>query len=133
MEKKLPEVIIKLEELQRYRKSGFMTVGELKERIKDIPDDGLVLIQRVEDLYYEENGWGVVLKEGEHYHYSKQWNQDLKSGKYEDEENYPNANPKLWEPIPDEDLELAKEQYHPAWSVVRYKDDLNNLYIDLHY
>lgn len=133
MEKKLPEVIINLEDLERYRKSGFLTVGDLKEKIKNLPDDGLVLVQRIEDIYYEENHWGVVLKEGEHYHYGKQWNEDLASGKYKDMEKYPKANPEEWKTFTDDDLELLKEQYHPAWSAVGYKDDPNNLYLDLHY
>ena len=54
-----------IEDLSRYE--DYLTVGRLKKFLEnnpDLPDDALVLTQRVEDVYYEENGWGVVLKEG---------------------------------------------------------------------
>ena len=54
-----------IEDLSRYE--DYLTVGRLKKFLEnnpDLPDDALVLTQRVEDKYYEENGWGVVLKEG---------------------------------------------------------------------
>ena len=98
-----------------------------------MPDDGLVLVQRIEDFYYENNHWGVILKEGEQHYAAKKFNEDLASGKYGDKEKYPRATPEEWKPISEEDLELLKEQYHPAWCVVKYKDDPDNLYLDLHY
>jgi hypothetical protein len=57
--KKPPE--IKVEDLSRYRESGHLTVGKLKEAIANMPDDGLVLVQRIEDMYFEENNWGVEI------------------------------------------------------------------------
>lgn len=75
----------------------------------------------------------MILKEGEEYHYAKKWNEDLASGEYDDKDKYPNANLEEWKPYSNEDLELTKEQYHPAWCVVKYKDDPDNLYLDLHY
>ena len=128
--RKLPEIITQ-EDLSRYE--HYLTVGKLREAIKDMPDDGLVLVQRVEDVYYEKHHWGLVLKEGEHYHWAKKWNEDLDSGEYEDKEKYPNATPEKWRPNTAEEMELSKEQYHPAWCAVTYKDDQKNLYIDLHY
>jgi hypothetical protein len=56
-------------------------------------------------VYYEKHGWGVYLKEGEH-------------------------------TVNDENGNIVKEsleQYHPAWCCVRYKDDSDILFIDLHY
>jgi hypothetical protein len=129
--KKLPQVILKQEDLNRY--GDYLTVGRLKEMIKDMPENGLVLVQRIEDSYYENNHWGVILKEGEQYHAAKRFNEDLASGKYEDKKEYPKAKPEEWKPMSEEDLELVKDQYHPAWCVVRYKDDQKNLYLDLHY
>lgn len=128
--RKLPEVILTLENLNRYK--DYLTVGRLKEMIKDMPDDGLVLVQRIEDFYYENNKWGVILKEGEDYHWGKSFNEDLSTGKYADTDQYPNFD-KNTSPISEEDLELSKEQYHPAWCGVRYADDPKNLYLDLHY
>jgi hypothetical protein len=43
-------------------KHDWLNIGELKEKIKDLPNDGKILIQRVEDFYYEENNWGVYLE-----------------------------------------------------------------------
>ena len=64
-----------IEDLSRYK--DYLTVGRLKkflEQHPELPDDALVLTQRVEDRYYEKNGWGVVLKEGHHYHMVKTHN-----------------------------------------------------------
>lgn len=35
----------------------FLTVGKLKQRLADLPDDTTVLIERVEDVYFEKHGW----------------------------------------------------------------------------
>lgn len=129
--KKLPEVILTQETLKKYK--DHLTIKKLKEMIQDLPDDGLVLVQRIEDFYFENNNWGVILKEGESYHYSKKWNDDLDSGKYDDRNKYPNAKTEDFKSYTPEELELTKDQYHPAWCVVKYKDDPNNLYLDLHY
>jgi len=43
-----------------------MTIGELREALKDkkkYPDDGLVLYQRIEDIYFEEHKWKSVKKD----------------------------------------------------------------------
>jgi hypothetical protein len=40
-------------------RSGYMTVGDLKKFIKEnrIPDDALILYQRIEDVYFKKYGW----------------------------------------------------------------------------
>ena len=51
-----------LEDLSSYK--DYLTVGKLRKYLEqhpELPDDANVLIQRVEDKYYEKNGWGVVL------------------------------------------------------------------------
>lgn len=40
----------------------YLTVGQLKEYLKDYPDDALVVAQRVEDRYYEKHGWETLKK-----------------------------------------------------------------------
>lgn len=35
----------------------WLTVGRLKKIIEDMPDDALVLAQRVEDVYFDKYGW----------------------------------------------------------------------------
>jgi hypothetical protein len=34
-----------------------LTIRELKEAIKDMPDDMIVAYQRIEDIYFEKYGW----------------------------------------------------------------------------
>jgi hypothetical protein len=130
--KKLPQVILTQENLEKKYKHH-LTIKDLKKMIEDMPDDGLVLVQRIQDIYFENHHWGVILKEGEHYFNAKKFNEDLVSGEYEDKKKYPKAKPEEWKSYSEEELDLAKEQYHPAWCVVKYKDDPNNLYLDLHY
>ena len=46
---------------KRIRRSGYATVRDLKNFIKDnkIPDDALILYQRIEDYYFtKKGGWG---------------------------------------------------------------------------
>ena len=113
----------------------YLTVGRLKEFLNehDLPDDALVVTQRVEDHYYENNNWGVYLKEGESTYYAKQKNKDIKSGKYFDKENYPDAKPEDMKPYTDEEIRKTMEQYTPVWCCVRYPDDKDILFLDLHY
>jgi hypothetical protein len=97
---------ISKEELKNRYKHN-LTVGKLKQFLDEhnLPDDAKVVIERIEDVYYKDYGWGVYLKKGEH-------------------------------TILDENGNIVKEtmvQYHPAWCCVRYKDDEDILFIDLHF
>ena len=60
------------EELMKYQL--MLTVGRLKEFLEksNLPDDAPVLIQRVEDHYYESGNWGVYVKLAEHYYDMKE-------------------------------------------------------------
>ena len=121
------------EDISKYK--DHLTVGALKEFLSKhkLSDDSIVLIQRVEDLYYNECNWGVYLKKGDHTHQVEQRNKDIKSGKYLDKEKYPKIKPKHLIPSTKDEVKESMEQYHPAWSCVRYSDDKNILFIDLHY
>jgi hypothetical protein len=101
------------EDLKGYGRSGFLTVKYLKKFLEEhaLPDDAIVLIQRVEDVYYEKNGWGVYKKDGEWVDYANKYSPDISP----------------------EELDEFKEQYHPAWCCVFYHDDPDMLFIDLHY
>jgi hypothetical protein len=87
--------------------SYYLTVGDLKEFLykHNLPNDSKVVIQRIEDVYYEKHQWGVYLKEGEN--------------TFKDENGV----------IVKESL----EQYHPAFCCAKYDDDPNVLFINLHY
>ena len=94
----------------KYLNAGF-TIGKLREFLAkhpELPDDGLVMIERVEDVYYEKHGWKVYLKDDEHTQYLR------------DKDKSP------------EEVEKSMNQYHPAWCSKIYPDD-KNLFIDLHY
>lgn len=137
-----------------------LTVGKLKDFITkfNIPDNAPVLIQRVEDTYFDgvdisgcrgcqdtENGiypegskaegWGVYLKEDEFCYHQRKINAEMEEEIIRrangEEPEYPNIkNPA------DRIIEITDEmcdQYHPAWSCVYYKEDPNILFIDLHY
>jgi hypothetical protein len=106
---------ISQETLESCRKNGFMTIGDLKKWLNensDLPDDSLVMIQRVEDKYYEGvdisglTSYEGILPEGSK---SEGW------GVYYKETLF------------------GEEQYHPAWCCVRYQDEKNLMFIDLHY
>ena len=45
------------------RHKDYLTVGQLKKRLEDYPDDALVVAQRIEDVYYDvHNGWETLKK-----------------------------------------------------------------------
>lgn len=53
--------IITAEEFKKEdNKRHFMTVGMLREKIKDLPDDMPVMYQRIEDMYFDVGGWKTV-------------------------------------------------------------------------
>lgn len=150
---------IKLEDLSKYEHN--LTVKRLRKILEELPDDGKVLVQRVEDRYYEGNdisgmmgrlpdgsmcilppgskseGWGVVLKEGEAYYNAKRLNENMREELYRRAEGLPPEYPGIENPeefiYTEKQLEKLKEQYTPAWGYARYSDDDKNLYIDLHY
>lgn len=109
------------------------TVGDLLKFIEEhqIPHDVPVVYQRIEDIYFERNGWQTLKKEGESWHRAKQFNDDLDSGKYEDKEKYPNATPELWKKTPDDVMENLKEEYVSVHSPVLF--DKEYLYLTSHY
>jgi hypothetical protein len=81
---------LSLQELkERYKDFG--TVGRLIEFIEEhkIPMNAKILVQRVEDVYYDKYNWSVVLKKGESWHNMNRFNEDLKAGVYDDKDQYP--------------------------------------------
>lgn len=156
----VPPTIITKEELEERYNHG-LTVGDLKRILlkSNLPDDGKVMIQRVEDRYYHGNdisglkgcqdtedgiyppgsvssGWGVYLKEGDHYHsvisMNKKMREEISRRELGENPEYMMDDPnKYITPEDNETLNELKEQYHPAWCVVSYKDE-KHLFIDLH-
>lgn len=134
---KFPDIITD-EDIPRYKSHFFLTKGKLKEWLNehdDIPDDALVMIQRIEDHYYENNHWGVYLKKGESYNnildFSDEMRKEIERRNKGLEPEYPGIeDPNKYINTP---TEKDMDQYHPAWCCVRYKDDNNAMFIDLHY
>lgn len=90
-----------------------MTVKELREAISNLPDDGEVYIQRIEDKYFEGKGaWSVKLMEGEEYHRALS--------------RMKNFNITMLDSIAE-----LKEQYIDTHCCINY--DGKNLYISSHY
>lgn len=111
----------------------FCTVGDLRKFLEknNLPDDAKVLVQRIEDRYFDNHNWGTINKEGEQYNDAIQYNKEIDEGKYEDKEQYPLIKFPLIK-FSEEDLESFKERYIVAWCPVKFKDD-DNLYLDCHY
>lgn len=139
-----------------------LTWGELKEFCKDhnIPDDAPIMIQRVEDRYYDgidvsgmtgtlpdgtsgilppgskADGWRVYLKKGFWYYSVERQNEkmeaEIKRRKNGEEPHYDKIeNPE--DCIVDLNDDELFEQYTPASQAVFYSDDSDMLFIDLHY
>ena len=87
--------------------NDYLTVGDLKKFLNkhNLPESAKVLVQRVEDVYYEKHSWGVYLKKGMH--------------TFKDDEG--------------NIVKSSMETYHPAWCCVKYNDEDDVLFIDLHY
>lgn len=124
------------EDLGKYR--HHLTVKELKDFIEKhkIPDDAVVMIQRIEDRYFENHGWGVYKKGGEFYHsqlrYNKEMKEEIARREKGEEPKYSMEDPSVYICEDEEELDQLKEQYHPASSPVFYEDE-KHLFIDLHY
>lgn len=62
--------LISAEEYRENPRSHYLTVGQLKERIKDLPDDMPVLYQRIEDQYFA-HGWKAIELEWDYHEMSE--------------------------------------------------------------
>lgn len=65
---------------------SYLTVGRLREAIKDLPDDAPVLYERIEDVYFDKHGWKAELKPGEFPEYPSQYIRAFTSVKYKEDD-----------------------------------------------
>lgn len=42
-----------------------ITIGQLKELIRDVSDDVVLYNERIEDVYFQEHGWSTTRIKGE--------------------------------------------------------------------
>jgi hypothetical protein len=108
-----------------------MTIKDLKEAIANLPDDGEVFYQRIEDRYFKRNGWTTVKMKGEDYYNCLRHNSDIDSGKYLDKEKYPNITEQNLVKFSQEQMDSFLEEYIDAFQAINY--DKKNLYITAHY
>lgn len=135
--KEVPKRILSKEDVLKYR--HYLTVGDLKKHLETYKynDYAKVIVERVEDVYYQNGGWGVYLNEGQFYHEFSNFNKDMlneielrKTGK---EPQYPGIeNPLEYMRELGDDL---KEQFTPAWCVSgrTQKEKLDLMFIYMHY
>lgn len=113
-------------------KHHYLTVGALKEAIADLDDNVLVIVERVQDSYYETGGWKVYKTENMHTHFLRKNNELILSGEYFNEDNYPDLKPENVVLNTEEEINDAKDQFHPAHCAnASLEKDL--LFIHLHY
>lgn len=128
--------VLSKEKLLSYRESHYLTVGRLLEFIKEnnIPENALVVSQRVEDIYFETHSWGVYQKEGDHTRWMRDMNEKIDAGVFDDKEKFPLVTEEMKRRFTEDDINEAMDQYHPVWCPVLYKDDKDDiLFLDLHY
>jgi len=124
----------KLSRKELFDMNHYLTVGDLKKFLRDNPDitdDAPVVVERIQDIYFKDNGWGVYLKEGESYYGKIELNSDMKDEierrRKGEEPEYSMEDPSLYiEEVSENDM----VQYIPSWSCVKYSDE-NILFIDL--
>jgi len=114
--------------MEKKRFENYCTVKQLEEFIKEhnlSGTDTIIVMQRVEDFYFDKKSWkeGLVRKKGEQYHSLLRWNSKI-------------GDPEL--PGMTEDMRISEEflektlcEYYPCWCPVFYDNEF--LYLDAHY
>lgn len=113
----------------------YLTVGKLKEVFKKqkLSDDALVLIERVEDFYFENNHWSVYRYGGYWYWSSIRMNEKIDSGVFNDKTQYPKMDDPEKYRTTEEQLHEMKSQYRPAFCSFKDEEHPEFLFINLHY
>lgn len=120
------------DDLLKYKNLHYMTVGRLREFLDDtkLPDDAIVVIERVQDVYYEKHNWGAYLHENDHTRHMRHFNRCIENGTVKDIFDGIEDDTK---PYTEEEIKDAMTQYHPAWCAWERNDDDQIMFIDLHY
>ena len=130
---KLPRILTKNEILSY---NDYLTVGKCKEMLANcsLSDDAIVVVQRVEDKYYENHSWGVYLEDEQDSYSMKKFNDDLRSGKFADNyEAYPHLTNKELREFTEVEIQHAQWQYHPVFSAWAKPGETDVLFLDMHY
>lgn len=70
-----------------------LTIGDLKKFIEkhDLPDDAIILVERVHDIYFEKHNWETVKKEVDVWE-THEYIEAFCACKYEDKNLYINCH-----------------------------------------
>ena len=103
--------------MESYVGHGYLTVGGIKNFIEkhQLPDDAPVVAQRVEDCYFE----GVDI--------SGMRGADIGGGIYPE-----GSRAEGWK-IYSKKSDIGETEYIPVWCCVKYRDEDNVLFLNLHY
>lgn len=108
-------------------KSDKLTMKDLRKFVEnntDIIDSTPILIERIEDKYFEDKGWKVLLVEGWNYSMIKEFNEKMKleielrklgRGEYDEKLNPEECISELTDDL--------KEQFFPAWCISKDNDN----------
>lgn len=112
-----------------------LTVGQLLDAIEkfNIPRDGKVFYQRIEDDYFEKRNWNYLPMKGECAHWLEK-KRTLANGEWNNKEEYPTMTQEYidrFKSITDEQIEELYDQYLSVSTYVIF--DNKNLYITAHY
>lgn len=120
----------KQETIDRLKGKHALSMKDLRKFVEmnpQIEDNTPVLIERVEDRYFEKNGWEVFKNEGFHYKQALKYNEDISKGKEVllrgnsdeiEELEYESQfieQAELWS---DEILDSVKEQFYSGHCIV---------------
>ena len=121
------------------KNNHYCTIGDLKRHIEkyNLSDDSPIVVQRVEDFYFQKSSWKVYLKEGWNYHSTIKSNQNMKDEisrrERGEEPHYDSPDPSMHICEDEDFLFKMKDQYHPVFSPVYYREDEDILFLALHY
>ena len=87
-----------------------LTVGELRRVINrfNIPDSAIIMVERVEDTYFNDNNWGIYLQDGDYTAKTKEITDNI------------------------DDIKASMDQFHPASGCGSHGDE-DFLFIHQHY
>lgn len=111
------------------------TIGQLKKFIEkhNLPDDTVIMMQRIEDVYFEKHHWEVIKKKGHWYRQFEEVNKKIDTGYFRDKELFPDLAEDSWvhKKYTEDDLENSLCEYYTCHSPVFYDNEF--LYLDAHY
>lgn len=101
-----------------------LTLKKFREITKDMPEDSIILIERIHDTYFENHNWSVYLEENEYSFNEKESQNSIETLSGESIPQNP-KDPKI--------IEMLKSEYIPAHFCIRRKSEPKLIYIDFHY